>query len=76
MNGKWWEVRESTLIYACSRKTAKEITVQTLLGNVKRALKQIVQDLIVDLSKTPSRHFQVWKMERKEPDPTKCRGSS
>lgn len=64
MNGKWWGVRESTLIYACSRKTAKEITVQTLPGNVKSVLKQIVEDLIVDLSKTPSRPFQAWKMER------------
>ena len=52
------------MIYACSRETAEEITVQTLLGNVKRALKQIVEVLAVDFSKTPSRHFQVWKTER------------
>lgn len=62
-------VRESTLIYACSRKTAKEITVQMLTGNVKRALKQIVVDLIVDLSKTPSRSFEVWNMESKSQIP-------
>lgn len=64
LNGKRWGFRKSTLIYACSRKTAKEITVQTLPGNVKRVLKQIMEDLIVDLSKTPSRPFQAWKMER------------
>lgn len=63
--GKQWEVRKSTLIYAHSRKPAKEITVQMLSGNVKRTLKQIVKDLVVDLSKSPSRAFQVWKMKER-----------
>lgn len=50
-------VRETALMYTQSRKTAKEITVQTLSGNVKRALKQIGEDLVVISAK----HLDLFK---------------
>lgn len=62
--GKQWGDRESTLIYV-HKKPAKEITVQILSGNIKRTLKQIMKDLVADFSKSPSKAFQVWKIERK-----------